>query len=80
MISVMMIRWWLCAVLCRRSIASVAMPSAVSKPMVESVRATSLSIVFGSVTILRPFPASRIAFLWVPPPPMQTRASSRCLL
>ena len=54
MISTTMMRWWLCAVLCSRSIASVAMPSAVSKPNVTSVSATSLSIVLGRVMTLRP--------------------------
>jgi len=37
MISTTMMRWWLWAVLCRRSMASVAMPRAVSKPKVVSV-------------------------------------------
>jgi len=53
--STTMMRWWLWAVLCRRSTASVAMPSAVSKPKVVSVIATSLSIVLGRVMMLSPF-------------------------
>ena len=41
-------RWWDSAVVCSRSIASVATWSAVSKPKVTSVAARSLSIVFGT--------------------------------
>ena len=37
-------------------------------------------IVLGSVMMFRPSFTSRSAFLWVPPPPMQTRAASRCRL
>ena len=40
-------RWCDSAVVCRRSIASVAMLTAVSKPKVKSVPDRSLSIVFG---------------------------------
>ena len=45
-----------------KSTASVAIPSAVSKPKVTSVIATSLSMVFGKVTTLRPFSRRRKAF------------------
>ena len=79
MTSATMIRWWLCAVLCSRSIASVAISSAVAKPKVASVQATSLSIVLGSVRTLRPARPRRRAFLAVPPPPRQTRPSRRSL-
>ena len=41
-------RWWDSAVVCSRSIASVATWRAVSKPKVTSVAARSLSIVFGT--------------------------------
>src|SRR5674476_431380 len=70
-----MIRWWLWAVLWSRSIASVAISSAVANPKVASVRATSLSMVLGSVTTFRPARTRRSAFFWVPPPPRQTSAS-----
>ena len=77
MTSARMILWWLCAVLCSRSMASVAMPSAVLKPMDASVPTTSLSIVLGSITMLSPAFTSRSAFFAVPLPPMHSRASSR---
>ena len=53
-ISATMIRWWLWAVLWSRSMASVAISSAVANPKVASVPATSLSIVLGSVMTLSP--------------------------
>ena len=43
-------RSWLSAVECSRSIASVAIDTAVSKPKVASVPWTSLSIVLGTPT------------------------------
>ena len=46
---------------------------------VTSVKATSLSMVLGRVRILRPFCSRRKAFFWVPPPPIQIRASRLCL-
>ena len=76
MISAMITRWCECAVECRRSIASVAMPSAVEKPKLVSVCAMSLSMVLGRWMTLRPACISRLAFLAVPPPPMHTSASS----
>jgi hypothetical protein len=76
MTSTTMMRWWLWAVLCSRSMASVAMPSAVSKPKVMSVPATSLSMVLGRVMTFSPCCLRRRAFFWVPPPPRQTRQSS----
>jgi hypothetical protein len=77
MISTTMMRRWLSAVLWRRSIASVAMLVAVSKPKQTSVPAMSLSMVFGKVMTLMPvFWVSWRAFFCVPPPPRQTRQSS----
>ena len=40
----------LCAVVCRRSMASVTICTAVSKPKVTSVADRSLSMVFGTPT------------------------------
>ena len=64
------------AVVVMRSIASVAICTAVSKPNVTSVAAMSLSIVFGTPTIGTPSPASRSAVRSVPSPPITTTASS----
>ena len=75
MISTTMMRWWLWAVEWSRSMASVAMDRAVSKPKVMSVMATSLSMVLGRVITFIPICARRQAFFWVPPPPMQMSAS-----
>ncbi len=47
-------RWCDSAVVCRRSIASVAMLTAVSKPKVKSVPDRSLSMVFGTPTTFTP--------------------------
>ena len=47
-------RSWLSAVVCSRSIASVAICTAVSKPNVKSVAERSLSIVFGTPTTCTP--------------------------
>src|SRR3954463_14657466 len=49
------------AVVCRRSIASVAICTAVWKPNVKSVPARSLSIVFGTPTTGMPSLAHRLA-------------------
>ena len=76
MISTTMTRWCECAVECSRSTASVAIPSAVEKPKLVSVCAMSLSIVFGRWMTFSPACESRFAFFAVPPPPMQTMASS----
>ncbi len=45
-----MIRSWLAAVVCRRSSASVAQATALSKPNVKAVADRSLSIVLGTPT------------------------------
>ena len=50
MTSTTMTRSWLSAVVCKRSIASVAICTAVSNPNVTSVAPRSLSIVFGTPT------------------------------
>ncbi len=49
-------RSWLSAVVCKRSIASVAICTAVWKPNVKSVAERSLSIVFGTPTTRIPSP------------------------
>ena len=76
MTSVRMIRWWLCAVLWTRSIASVAISVAVAKPKLVSVPQMSLSIVLGRVRTFRPAACRRRAFFAVPPPPITIRPSS----
>ena len=63
------------AVVVMRSIASVAICTAVSKPKVTSVAAMSLSIVFGTPTIGTPSAESRSAVRSVPSPPITTTAS-----
>ena len=73
--STTMIRLWLVAVECSRSMASVAIPTAVLKPKLTSVLAMSLSMVLGRVTMFSPAFLSRSAFFCVPPPPRHTRAS-----
>jgi len=65
------------AVECRRSMASVAMLTAVSKPKQASVPLRSLSMVLGTPTILTPFSTSALATPWVSSPPMVISASSR---
>ena len=75
MTSTSITRWWLAAVVWIRSIASVAMPTAVSKPKVRSVPSRSLSIVFGTPTIRIPWIARRCAMSRVPSPPTTTSAS-----
>ena len=47
-------RWWDSAVVCSRSMASVAMFTAVSKPKVKSVASRSLSMVLGTPTTRTP--------------------------
>ena len=61
------------AVVCRRSIASVAICTAVWKPKVTSVPARSLSIVLGTPTTGTPSAASRAATPSVSSPPMGIR-------
>src|SRR5690625_368719 len=70
-------RLWLSAVVWIRSIASVAMCTAVSKPIDRSVPATSLSMVLGMATIRTPVSATFDAACRVPSPPMQISASIR---
>ena len=74
MISATMIRWWRRAVERSRSIASVAISSAVAKPIEASVPARSKSIVLGNVMMSSPAFDRRRAFA-VPPPPMHTSGS-----
>ncbi len=73
-----MTRWWDSAVVCNRSIASVAIWTAVSNPNVTSVPDRSLSMVLGTPTAGRPRCCSRSAAPSVSSPPMATRASSPC--
>ena len=69
-------RWWDSAVVCSRSIISVAMLTAVSKPKVRSVPSMSLSIVFGTPTTGTPSEESQAAAVSVPSPPMGTSTST----
>src|SRR6266849_3611816 len=62
------------AVECRRSMASVAMPTAVSKPNVRSVPERSLSIVLGTPTTFTPMEENLVATPRVSSPPMATTA------
>ena len=69
-------RLWLSAVVCSRSMASVATCMAVSNPKVMSVPPRSLSIVLGTPTIGRPCSAwRRAAAPSVSSPPMAIRPS-----
>ena len=68
-------RWCDSAVVCSRSIISVAMLTAVSKPKVRSVSSMSLSIVFGMPTTGTPACDSRWAAVSVPSPPIGIRTS-----
>src|SRR3954465_10007196 len=63
-----MTRLWDSAVVWRRSIASVAICTAVWKPKVKSVPARSLSIVLGTPTTATPSSASRRPTPSVAPP------------
>ena len=63
------------AVVCRRSIASVATVTAVSKPNVACVHDRSLSMVFGTPTIGIPFLRKRVAIRNAPSPPIAISAS-----
>ncbi len=69
-------RSWLSAVVCRRSIASVAICTAVWKPNVKSVAERSLSIVLGTPTARTPCSPSRDATPSVSSPPIATSAST----
>ena len=76
MTSTTITRSWLSAVVCRRSIASVAICTAVVKPKVRSVPTMSLSIVFGTPTIGTPMSStSMLATVNEPLPPITTSAS-----
>src|SRR6266567_1215917 len=75
--STTMTRSWLSAVEWSRSIASVAVATAVSKPKVATVPPTSLSIVLGTPTTGMPVAMSCRAMLRVPSPPIAMSASSR---
>ena len=69
-------RSWLSAVVCSRSIASVAIWTAVLNPNVRSVPSMSLSMVLGTPTIGSPCSAwSRQAIDRLPFPPMTISAS-----
>src|SRR5437762_2488034 len=68
-------RSWLSAVEWSLSIASVAVWTAVSKPNVETVPPTSLSIVLGTPTTGIPFSNNRCAMRNEPSPPIAMRAS-----
>ena len=69
-------RLWDSAVVCRRSIASVTICTAVWKPNVTSVPPRSLSIVFGTPTIGMPSSCRRSATPSVSSPPIGISAST----
>src|SRR3954451_6258236 len=72
------LRWWLSAVVWRRSMASVATCTAVSNPNVMSVAPMSLSIVFGTPSTGSAYsPWRRFAAPSVSSPPMAI-SPSRC--
>jgi hypothetical protein len=73
-----MTRSWDSAVVRRRSIASVAICTAVWKPNVSSVPPRSLSIVFGTPTTGTPDSPSRAATPSVSSPPIAISASTPC--
>lgn len=75
MTSTTITRWWDSAVVFRRSMASVATPTAVSNPNVRSVEEMSLSMVFGTPTTGIPASASMRAAVSVPSPPIGMSAS-----
>ncbi|CAM5253268.1 hypothetical protein SBADM41S_06425 [Streptomyces badius] len=75
MTSTTMTRWWDSAVVFRRSMASVATPTAVSNPNVRSVEEMSLSMVFGTPTTGIPASESMRAAVSVPSPPIGMSAS-----
>jgi hypothetical protein len=68
-------RSWLSAVECTRSIASVAVLTAVSKPKLRCVPLTSLSIVLGTQTTGNPFFHRSWEICRLPSPPIETSAS-----
>ena len=68
-------RSWLAAVVCRRSIASVAQATALSKPNVKAVADRSLSIDLGTPTTGMPCSWNCWATESEPSPPMQISPS-----
>ena len=73
--STTMTRSWDSAVVCRRSMASVAICTAVSKPNVSSVALMSLSMVLGTPTMGRPSRWRSREQASVPSPPTAMIAS-----
>ena len=71
-------RWWLSAVECSLSSASVAVFTAVRNPKVISEPTMSLSMVFGTPMMLTPASTSGAAAAMVPSPPITMMASSAC--
>ena len=64
-------RWWLAAVGCRWSSASEAAVTAEAKPIENSVKGTSLSMVLGMpMKGYPPCRASRLRIFMLPSPPM----------
>ena len=76
MTSTTMMRRCASAVVCSRSMASVAKLTAVSNPNVLVVPTMSLSMVLGTPTSGMPILANLSAMASVPSPPMTTSASS----
>ena len=76
MVSAIITRPWLRAVVDSRSSASDTTATALSKPKVRSVQGRSLSIVLGTPTTGRPNSWKRLAMPIVPSPPITTRPSS----
>ena len=74
--STTMQRLWLPAVVCTRSMTSVAMSTAEWKPKVTSVPQMSLSMVLGRPMTFSPSSARRLAVLCVPLPPRHSTHSS----
>ena len=70
-----MTRSWLSAVVCSLSIASSAVLTAVSKPKLVIVPATSLSMVLGTPTIFIPRSQSCCEMASDPSPPIEISAS-----
>ena len=68
-----------CAVVCSRSMHSVANETAEENPKVETVERRSLSIVLGTPTTRKPFLWSCRAMVRLPSPPTATCASILCL-
>ena len=75
MTSTTITRWCDSAVVFSRSMASVATPTAVSKPKVRSVAEMSLSMVLGTPTTGIPASDSMRAAVSVPSPPIGMSAS-----